>query len=65
MIYFTARAHGTTFIPNADKFLTLQTQEKTNLVKVRYLLQQIANLTRQVVESITGKVELGQGRNFT
>lgn len=48
-----------------DKFLTLQTQEKTNLVKVRYLLQQIANLTRQVVESITRKVELGQGRNFT
>lgn len=49
----------------ADKFLTLQTKEKTNPVKIRYLLQETANLTRQVVESITGKVELSQGRNFT
>lgn len=47
-----------------DKFLTLQTKEK-NPVKIRYLLQQTANLTRQVLESITGKVELSQGRNFT
>lgn len=48
-----------------DKFLTLQTKEKTNPVKIRYLLQQTANLTWQVLESITGKVELSQGRNFT